>query len=328
VKRRSFVLIVALATLLATAAAPAIAQEADVADVQLGTELPVERSEFDSYIVLMRSDPLVVTEGRENLRTNRARNRGQRMKAEHDRVLRETGVGVENKVADYLYVLNGFVAHVTHAEAQRLQAHKDVALVLPDELYQPTTDASSDFLGLSGPGGAHRTANLTGRGVVVGIIDTGIWPEHPSFSPAGMRPPRIPPLVDITVGGPTGPYHIPACSFGNTAHNPDDAPFNCNRKLVGARQVLPSYRQLIGAEDFEFDSARDDDGHGSHTAGTAAGNRNVAASIFGIPLGNVTGIAPDAHIIAYKGLGALGGFGSDLALAIDIAGMDRVSQIK
>ena len=119
----------------------------------------------------------------------------------------------------------------------------------------------------------------------------------------------------------------PSCEFGNTAHNPADAPFSCNNKLIGARQMLDTYRALIGAAPDEFDSARDDDGHGTHTASTAAGNADVAASMYGIPRGAVSGIAPRAHVIAYKGLGNLGGFTSDLAAAIDQAVVDGVDVI-
>jgi subtilisin family serine protease len=91
--------------------------------------------------------------------------------------------------------------------------------------------------------------------------------------------------------------------------------------------MLDTYRALIGATPEEYDSARDDGGHGTHTASTAAGNAGVAASIYGIPRGTVSGIAPRAHIIAYKGLGDLGGFTSDLAAAIDQAVADGVDVI-
>ncbi|MGB5168299.1 MAG: S8 family serine peptidase, partial [Acidimicrobiia bacterium] len=153
--------------------------------------------------------------------------------------------------------------------------------------------------------------------MVVGIIDSGIWPEHPSFADDGSFP--APPIeLDNS---------RPSCEFGNSTHNPADVPFECNNKLVGARQMLDTYRALIGATPDEYDSARDDDGHGTHTASTAAGNADVAASIYGAPLPSVSGVAPRAHVIAYKGLGALGGFTSDLASAIDQAVEDGVDVI-
>ena len=307
-------------------AAPSPAQESAGVQSELGGLLPVERSEFDSYVVLMKANALVVTEGQDNLRTGRATDRSREMKAKHQDVMRDSGIAPDKIMSDYVYVLNGFAANVSYEQAVRLAAHKDVALVLPDELMQPTTDSSPDFLGLSAPGGAWRTG-ITGKGVVVGVIDSGIWPEHPSFADRGLPAPPIAPLVPLRVGGPQGPYDIGTCDFGNRAHNPNDAPFACNNKLVGARQVLPAYRQLQGVEDFEFDSARDDVGHGTHTASTAAGNSGVSAGIFGNTLGTISGIAPDAHVIAYKGLGTLGGFGSDLALAIDIAVFDGVDVI-
>ena len=101
-------------------------------------------------------------------------------------------------------------------------------------------------------------------------------------------------------------------------------PFTCNNKLIGARQMLDIYRFFIGAEPDEFDSARDDAGHGTHTASTAAGDCSVQAYIGGrkVGSGKISGMAPDAHVVAYKALGELGGFTSDLAEAIDQA-VDR-----
>jgi subtilisin family serine protease len=149
------------------------------------------------------------------------------------------------------------------------------------------------------------------------VIDSGIWPEHPSFADDGSYPDLGIVLDDSR----------PNCEFGNAAHNPDDVPFTCNQKLLGARQMLDTYRAFIVTEPFEYDSARDDDGHGTHTASTAAGNAGVSASMYGNDLGEISGIAPRARVIAYKGLGAGGGFTSDLAAAIDQAVFDGVDVI-
>ncbi len=179
------------------------------------------------------------------------------------------------------------------------------------------TDNTPTFLGLTDAGGAWLKG-YTGENVVVGVIDSGIWPEHPSFADDGSYPP-LPLVLDDTV--------FSACDFGNSGHNLADVPFSCNNKLLGARQMLSTYRFFIGAEADEFDSARDDDGHGTHTASTSAGNAGIEASILGIPRGTVSGVAPRARVIAYKGLGKLGGFGSDLAAAIDQAVADGVDVI-
>jgi subtilisin family serine protease len=268
-------------------------------------------SRWGSYIVVMKANPLAATVSVDDLGTAQARTRESRLRASHNRVLQSLGAGVQ-KIHDYTVALNGFSALLSPEEAATLAAKKNVLLVLPDELHQIQTDSSPAFLGLTAPGGAYESG-VTGEGVVVGVIDTGIWPEHPSFADDGSYP-----------APPTGPL---PCEFGNTAHNPNDAAFTCNDKLIGADQVLDTYRALIGADPDEFDSARDDDGHGSHTASTAAGNSGVEASILGRDIATIAGIAPRAHVVAYKALGNLGGFGSDLAEAIDQAVEDGVDVI-
>jgi subtilisin family serine protease len=178
------------------------------------------------------------------------------------------------------------------------------------------TEESPQFIGaptiwnqLGGQGSA-------GEGVIVGVIDTGIWPEHPSFSdpdPSG-KPYAAP---------PGGPY---ACDFGNTGWNANDAPFTCNNKLIGAYEFMDTYKLAVGLDPLEFDSARDSDGHGSHTSSTAAGNWGVAASILGTYFGDVSGVAPRAHIIMYRVCGGATGscYSSDSVAAIDQAILDGV----
>ena len=291
-------------------------------------------SERKSYIVVMAAVPLVAYDGdiagypatkpdagaTVNTTSTAARKYTQLLHSQHNESLADAGVAPAEKVNDYSVALNGYSAIMTEQQAASIRSQKNVLRVMEDELQQPTTDSSGAFLGLTQAGGAYASG-INGSGVTVGVIDTGIWPEHPSFSGAGFPAP-----VGVAAGIP--------CEFGNTAHNPNDAPFTCNNKLIGARQMLDTYRALIGAEDFEFDSARDDNGHGTHTSSTAAGNANVPAFSSGtgrnpsrIFRGNITGIAPRAHVIMYKGLGVQGGFTSDLTAAINQAVADGVDVI-
>jgi subtilisin family serine protease len=264
----------------------------------------------------MVADPLVVDFDQKDLNSKAAKNKANGLKKGHDKALNNAGVSMSAKVNDYTVALNGFSAVMSYDEAKAVAREDTVALVLPDEMRFRDTDASPAFLGLTDPAGPWSTG-VDGEGIVVGVIDDGIWPEHPSFADDGTFP--SPPVV-LDDSRPT-------CEFGNTTHNSNDAPFECNNKLIGARQMLDTYRAIIGAAPDEFDSARDDNGHGTHTASTAAGNAGVEASLYGIPRGTVSGIAPRAHVIAYKGLGNLGGFTSDLAAAINQAVADGVDVI-
>jgi subtilisin family serine protease len=97
-----------------------------------------------------------------------------------------------------------------HSQALRVAAQPGVKLVVPDEMHQVTsaptatgeTDRSErnnlyDFLNLNGPGEAWQSG-ITGENVVVGVIDTGIWPEHPSFADDGSYPASPLPPLDET----------------------------------------------------------------------------------------------------------------------------------
>ncbi len=280
-----------------------------------------------SYVVFMEGLPAVAYDGADakfpatkpaegakiDVGSNAVTAYTDALTARQNSALAAAGIDEIVKVHEYTVAFNGFSALLTAEQAAALEKSPGVALVMEDDFRYKETDNSGTFLGLDVPGAAY-SKGINGEDVVVGVIDTGIWPEHPSFADDGSYS-HLPGFGSIP------------CEFGNTAHNPDDAPFECNNKLIGARQMLATYRAVIGAEANEFDSARDDDGHGSHTASTAAGNYGVPASIFGIDRGMITGVAYRARVIAYKGLGELGGFGSDLAAAIDQAVADGVDVI-
>ena len=292
---------------------------------------PPAALDHNVYIVTMAANPVIAYEGdikgykatkpgkgkKINRNSAHVRKYAGYLSQSHNDALKEARVKNSNKIHDYSMALNGFAAQLTQEQVANLRNQKNVVSVRKDELRQPTTDSSPAFLGLNDAGGAYLKG-LTGEDVVIGIVDSGIWPEHPSFADDGSYGPS-----------PLGPLDDsrPNCEFGNSGHNSNDVPFTCNNKLLGARQMIDTYRLLIGATPDEYDSARDDNGHGTHTASTAGGNAGVEASMFGIPRGTVSGIAPRARIIAYKGLGDLGGFTSDLAAAIDQAVADGVDVI-
>jgi len=291
-----------------------------------GNAAPSAQGNAKSYIVVMANDPVIAYDGsiagyaatkpgnNEKVNPNSAHVRKYEkfLEKNHKDSLTEANVNKSAMVHDYTFALNGYSAILTDDQAEAIRMQKGVLMVLEDEMRYAETDDTPNFLGLTDPAGAWATG-YTGENVVVGVIDTGIWPEHPSFADDGSY--SFLPAYD---GLP--------CEFGNTAWNPDDAPFTCNNKLLGARQMLDTYRMYYLDPD-EFDSARDDGGHGTHTASTAAGNSGVDAYILGEYRGTISGMAPRARVIAYKALGNLGGFSSDLAAAIDQAVEDGVDVI-
>ena len=323
--RRIKVIAGAATAALCLALSPGLAATASPAQAPAGPK--VEKSKTGTYIVVMKADPLVRSMKVKDLGTPTGKQRRAAIRASHDAVLKQAGVSTARKTTDYATAVNGFAVATDLSGAKKIARNPGVALVLPDELRQTTANSGANdgkagvnglntFLGLTGKGDAYAKG-ITGKGVLVGVIDTGIWPEHPSFAPNSKLPAA--PIFDTSVGS--------ACAFGNTAWNPNDKPFTCNNKLVGAREFLNTYKANTGLESFEFDSARDNEGHGTHTASTAAGDANVRARISGVDKGVVSGIAPDAQVIAYKALGDAGGYTSDLAGAIDQAVADGVDVI-
>ncbi|MDQ4006989.1 MAG: S8 family serine peptidase [Actinomycetota bacterium] len=303
-RSRLTVLVGAAAVVLATVAVPAGSTSAQ----------PGPRALLAGrYVVLMAADPVAerTPRGRLTAASPRVRQHVGFLHRQHDRVLRGADVEQGDVSVEYSYALNGFAAELSRAEAEAMSRQRGVVAVVKDRLRQVQTDNTPAFLGLSDPAGPWES-DLVGEDVVVGVIDTGIWPEHPSFEDDG------------SFGPLAGQAPVP-CELGNVRHNPDDVAFDCNNKLLGARDMRITYKRVIGPE--RYDSARDDDGHGTHTASTAAGNADVDAQIFGIDRGRLSGVAPRARVIAYKACGEQGCIESDLAAAIDRAVLDGVDVI-
>ena len=218
--------------------------------------------------------------------------------------------------------------------------------VTKDELQHADTSSTPGFLSLDQPrvglwdrvGGVNRA----GEGVVIGIIDSGIWPESASFSDRRRR--RNPTdnpndqasdsSYDDEEGGPG--FGAPRDWKGICESGEEFSPDSCNRKLIGARRFNAGWGGDAGLKaqrPWEYASPRDYHGHGTHTASTAGGNHAVPATGPAQIFGRISGMAPRARIAVYKALwstvdgATASGFVSDLVAAIDQAVADGVDVI-
>jgi subtilisin family serine protease len=246
----------------------------------------------------------------------------------HDAALAAAGGG--RKLYGYRYVFNGFAADLTAQQAARLAGAPGVVAVSKDEARALDTTSTPAFLGLTAPGGLYEQLGGIGRAgedVIVGIVDGGIWPEHPSFSD------RTGTNGNGTQGGKLDYQQIPGW-HGRCVPGEWFTAANCNQKLIGARWYNAGWGGDAGIDaqlPHEFNSPRDFGGHGTHTASTAAGNAGVATDGPAAVFGSMGGIAPRARIAAYKVCWQTpaGGscFTSDSVAAIDQAVADGVDVI-
>jgi hypothetical protein len=253
---------------------------------------------------------------------------------------------------NYNLTFNGFSAQLTEAQAMALKASGRVLSVTPSELRKADTTRTPGFLGISNPGGLWSqldaaSHNIKGEDVIIGVIDTGVWPETASFGDSvdGLGNP-----VAYNVAGTPVYGAAPVKWHGTCITGPGFTAAMCNNKLLGARFFGDAWLQGAAdstgspgaytlSPDMEFLSPRDGAGHGSHTASTSGGNSGVAAVIDGVSAGTMSGIAPRARIAVYKALWTAsdtalgpgvshdGGQTADILAAIDAAVADGVDVI-
>ena len=241
------------------------------------------------------------------------------LKASHDAVIGR--VGNIGKIYDYSTSFNGFAARMSSTKAAELARAPGVLSVTKNEIRYADTVSTPTFLGLDAAdgiwsrlGGPAKAGG--GQSLVIGDIDSGLWPENLSFAPLNKPKPL-------------------RAWFGQCVTGEQWTASNCNNKIVGARY----YNAGLGGNDAvhqapfvnEVASARDINGHGSHTASTAAGDFNTPFVVDGNLLGNGSGMAPAARIAVYKALWHTGanasGTTADLVQAIEDAISDGVDVI-
>jgi subtilisin family serine protease len=270
----------------------------------------------------------------------------QRLATEQTNVIARAGPNIK-PIYSYRYALNGFAARMTAAQANKVEHMQEVLRIWEDEVRPLTTNFSADFLGLfDSTVGLRGAEGLDGDGIVIGVIDSGIAPQHPALQDTreADRPRlcestwadvsllgrwlcrRYDKMEDVQIFDPPENWN------GECETGPQFAVSDCNNKLIGARFFLDGAQATGPIDSGEIFSPRDVDGHGTHTATIAAGNR-VTASIFGTSFGRVEGMAPNARVAVYKACWLRPGAtrascnSSDLANAIDMAVADGVDII-
>ncbi|RAL52568.1 hypothetical protein DM860_017262 [Cuscuta australis] len=219
-------------------------------------------------------------------------------------------------VYTYFQVMNGFSARMTAAEAADLRRKPRVLSVIPDRVYQVHTTRTPAFLGMdkvlnlfsqTPSAGYHYNASALSD-VVIGVLDTGVWPESESFADGGMPA-------------------VPSFWRGGCQNGTKFLKSSCNKNLIGAKYFLKGYKAAMNntlPED-ESLSPRDDDGHGTHTGSTAAGSLVPGASLYGYASGRASGMAPQARLAAYKVCWKYGCTSSDILAAMEEAINDNVN---
>ncbi|HET9851034.1 MAG TPA: S8 family serine peptidase [Candidatus Limnocylindrales bacterium] len=244
------------------------------------------------------------------------------LRAERLDALRSADLVGRSTVYTYDVAFNGFAMRLTKAEADRMEKADGVVRVWKDRIYHADTFTTPTFLGLDGNDGVWSQqfggAEHAGEGMIIGVLDTGFWPESPSFAPLPEPRPDAAAIAAKWHG---------TCDEGD---DPDPANnVSCNNKVIGARWYDAG--GLSSSVPDEFLSPRDRNLHGSHTASTAGGNQ-AHAVVHNFDVGTVSGMAPAARLAIYK-IGwqqpdaTASGSSVDIAAAIDDAVADGVDVI-
>ncbi|XP_058753175.1 subtilisin-like protease SBT2.6 [Vicia villosa] len=218
--------------------------------------------------------------------------------------------GTYTKLYSYRHLINGFAVHLSPEQVETLRHAPGVKSVERDWKVRRLTTHTPQFLGLPTSvwptgGGCDRA----GEDIVIGLVDSGIYPHHPSFSTHN-----------------TEPYEPLPKYRGKCEVDPKTKRSFCNGKIIGAQHFAQA---AIASGTFnpsiDFASPLDGDGHGSHTASIAAGRNGIPVRLHGHEFGKASGMAPRARIAVYKALYRLfGGFVADVVAAIDQAVHDGV----
>nr|KAJ0202487.1 hypothetical protein LSAT_V11C600334580 [Lactuca sativa] len=191
----------------------------------------------------------------------------------------------------YQNVVSGFSARLTDADIEAMRKKDGFVSAHQERILKLQTTHTPTFLGLHQESGFWKESNF-GKGTIIGVLDGGILPDHASFSDYGMPPP-------------------PSKWKGRCEFNAS----TCNNKLIGARSF--NIASMASNTSKKVETPIDEDGHGTHTASTAAGGFVKDAEALGGAAGTAVGVAPYAHLAVYKVC-----FGPDCPESDILAGLD------
>ncbi|KAK7348319.1 hypothetical protein VNO80_22870 [Phaseolus coccineus] len=221
----------------------------------------------------------------------------------------------EAMIYSYTRHINGFAAMLEEEEAADIAEHPEVVSVFLNKGRKLHTTHSWEFMDMERVDGVVPSDSVFrkaryGEDTIIAHLDTGVWSESPSFRDEGMGP-------------------IPSRWKGTCQH--DITGFRCNRKLIGARYFNKGYLAYVGGKakfNRTLDTARDYEGHGSHTLSTIGGTFVPGANVFGFGNGTAEGGSPKARVASYKVCWPPfeGGecFDADIMAALDMAIHDGV----
>ena len=220
-----------------------------------GPAPPVAAAASVEVVVLLESPPLA-----------RAPGSGARIDAEQRAFRRELGAVLPAARLGWRYrlVANGFSVTLPRMELTHLRDLTGVRDVLPTASYVPRLASTPVEIGAPAVWG--ESLGTAGQGVKIGILDSGIDPEHPFFDPSGYT---------LPAGFPKGQQRF------TTA------------KVIVARAFPPKSGATAPSVPLAFSD--DDISHGTHVAGIAAGNANTPTG-----QGRISGVAPRAYLGNYK----------------------------
>jgi subtilisin family serine protease len=320
--RKAAALVVGLPLFLSSAGAlPATAAPSQLA-APAAQQRNVDPNDYSAgrYIVVLTEKPAATYDGgTPGLQATKPRS-GRKLDADRAEV-RQYQAHLEAKQAalaekenvqirrKYTAALNGFSATLTADQAVNLAKNPGVLAVAPDTQQAPDY-STTDFLKLSGANGTWNRQfggkAGAGKGVVVGVIDSGYTPGSQFFAGNDVAPLKGNPQVGVpyrTAGG-IAMLKADGSTFEGECQKGEE--FNgtaCNSKVLSARYFSDAFEESVAKQDRapeELISPVDVGSHGTHTASTAAGNADVETFVDGRSFGMTGGIAPAAKLSIYK----------------------------